>query len=245
MIDHTLISLAMGNDRSYTLEADDFVHIGLLFEEPTVNLIEDFVGDRELSTLHQVLLGIDREHGTLEEYLGGLGQCPLPSNIIDTPDACGRTALAWAVEYMWHDAARTLLKYGADARQSRPSFRGSMPLLHLIMAGPVSERGEKSAVDTVALLLEHGADANGVDHEGWTPLHVAASWNNLAVVRELARFTGGALAWDAMTDDNESAIELALGAGFHAEVQAILQRRGVEDDVDSEADEFFDCVAEH
>ena len=30
-------------------------------------------------------------------------------------------------------------------------------------------------LEIVRLLLEAGADPNGTDHEGWTPLHVAAS----------------------------------------------------------------------
>lgn len=218
-------------------ETNDFVHISQLFGESTACLIENFVEDRGLSVLHQVLLGIDRSHGTLDEYLAGLGQCPLPPDTIDAVDSCGRSALAWAIEYMWHDAARTLLKYGADPRQSRPSLRGSLPMLHLVIACPAIQEAVKPSVDTIRLLLEHGADVNGLDHEGWTPLHVAASWNNAAVIKELALFANGALAWDAMTADNQSAVDLALGAGFDAEVQHILQHKG---DFDSE--EFYDCV---
>ncbi|KAK3363743.1 ankyrin repeat-containing domain protein [Lasiosphaeria hispida] len=140
---------------------------------------------------------------------------------------------------MWHDVARTLLEYGADPRQSRPSCRGSLPMLHLVIACPVMDKAEKQMVDTVRVLLQHGADVNGLDHEGWTPLHVAASWNNAAVIRELELFANGELAWDALTADNQTAEDLALGAGFDAEVQDLLQRRG---DADSGDEQFFDCA---
>lgn len=95
--------------------------------------------------------------------------------MINDQDSCGRSALAWAVEYMWHDAARTLLQYGADPCQSRPSLRGSLPMLHLVIACLAMNEAEAQPVDTVRLLLQHGADVNGLDHEGWNLLHVAAS----------------------------------------------------------------------
>lgn len=54
---------------------------------------------------------------------------------VDTYHSCGRSSLAWAVEYQWADAVRILLQFGADPNQPRPSTHGNLPLLHLAMAG--------------------------------------------------------------------------------------------------------------
>jgi len=76
----------------------------------------------------------------------------------------------------------------------------------------------------VQLLLQAGVDVNAVDHEGWTPLHVAASWNNYGVIQALAAYGGRSLLWNALTDGGESAIDLALGGGLNAQVQRILTK---------------------
>lgn len=242
MVDNTIMSLAMRHHGSHELEPDDFVDIAQLFEQPTANLIDDLVQDRELPNIHQVLLGIEHDLGTLEQYLASFGQLPLPPEIVDAPDVHGRTALSWAVEYGWSNAVGTLLKYGANPRASRPSLRGNLPLLHLVIATPPPLQGvDWDPIGVVKLLIEAGADVNGLDHEGWTPLHVAASWNNLDIIEELARSAGNGLDWDALTDDNQSAIDLSLNGGSEPAVQAILQTRG-EKHRAVELEDFFDAL---
>lgn len=59
----------------------------------------------------------------------------------------------------------------------------------------------------VRVLLEAGVDVNGRDHEDWTPLPVAASWNLLDIVHEIARHGGSVLDWEAKTDDGDSALD--------------------------------------
>jgi len=253
MIDDTLISLAMVRRATHVFEPGDFRHIARVFDIPAADLIDDIVDDRELSILHQVLLGIHQTLGSLETFLAGYGPSPSPSpaGSIDIPDARGRAPLAWAVEYGWEDAVRTLLRHGADPRRAGPSLRGYQPLLHLAIAGPVSDRSNDAILGVVRLLLEAGADANGPDHEGWTPLHVAASWNNLEVIRELARFAGPALGWDSVTDDGQSAAALAPEDGYDEEVQLLLRSRGLGEAPGSpastgyacsESSDYFDCV---
>lgn len=222
MIDDTLIDLAMQKCVSQRHGSSDFEHIGRLFGRTSHDLLADYADDRDFATLHQVFLGIERSKGTLEDYLASFAQPALPAEFIDAPDSCGRTALAWAVEYGCVDAVKTLLKYGSNPHQLRPCVHGKSPLLHLVIAGPASQRSDAGVLGVVRLLLQAGVDVNAVDHEGWTPLHVAASWNLYSVIQELARFGGSALNWDAITDDRQSALTLSLGAGPNRKVQRLL-----------------------
>lgn len=189
MIDDVLISLAKNANTSDQLTISKFENIAQLFDKCSFDLLEDYIEAREFSRLHEVLLGITNDHGTLEEYLAAYEDTSLLAKIIDVPDTCGRTALAWAVEYGWSDAVRILLKYGANPHQVRPSVHGKSPLLHLVIAGPASQQSGSAFLNVIKLLLQAGVDVNAVDHEGWTPLHVAASWNLYDVIEELA-FSG-------------------------------------------------------
>ncbi len=194
------------------------------------------------------MLGIQQNLGSLERYLAGLGQAPLQPEIIDAPDSCGRQHLRGRWRAGGSRLQGVLLQYGADACRPRPSLRGQMPLLHLAMARPTpTTSSERDLVEVVRLLLEAGAEVNGVDHEGWTPLHVAASWNSAGFIDELARFAGSTLSWDAQTNDGQTAEDLAHAAGFNQQVQNMFRNcvaaQGGDDYLsDSESEQFFDSV---
>lgn len=192
-----------------------------VFGKCSVDVVDQYIENRNLTPLHKIILGLDDSSENLEEYLSSFAEATPPSEIIDTADSCGRTPLALAVEYGWPAAVKTLLRYGADPCQVRPCVHGGMPLLHLAIAGPGSEKPNFLAV--IRILLQAGVDINSVDDEGWTPLHVAASWNAYDVIRELALQGGCQLNWNALTYSGESALDLSSLDGGDQDVARLLR----------------------
>ena len=176
----------------------------MLVKQDTSILWQDYDSARGFPRLHKVLLQIDDGYSSLEAYLNNVSR---GSFDIDIQDSRGRSALAWAAEYGWTEAASLLIKHGADPKQSRQSCYGDLPLLHLALAGSNRTNGGQSSMSVVKLLVEAGADANSWDHEGWTPLHVAASWNNYFVIRKLQEVA--LLDFRAMTWAGETVVDLS------------------------------------
>ena len=85
-------------------------------------------------------------------------------------------------------AVELLILFGANPHQLRPSHRGLTPLLHLCIAGSIPRCPDGDQVGTFKALLKAGVDVNARDHEGWTPLHVAASLNLYDVPKALFDF---------------------------------------------------------
>lgn len=252
MIGDTLVSLSMKEHGSRMPDSSQFEHITQLFGKSSFELVADFVRLSNFATIHKVLLGIEEDYETLSDYLKSFSPS---TSTIDTPDSTGRSALAWAVEYGWADATRALLQHGANPNQLVRSSRAISPLLHLAIAVPVSTSSNNGSLDVVKELLKAGADINAVDHENWTPLHVAASWNNYDVIQELATFGGGTLEWELTTNDNQSAMDLSLNAGVNQQVQRLLKSRKLDsgiysledhgpndEDSQSEEEQFFDSA---
>jgi ankyrin repeat protein len=225
MIGDTLVSLAMEHRGSRVPDSSDFEHIIQLFGKPTLELVADFVKTSKFANIHRVLLGVSEDCETLDGYLGKPKSTSLLTDAIDASDCTGRSALAWAVEYGWVDATKTLLKYGANPHQLVRSPGVASPLLHLAIAVPVSKRVDNGSLSVVKELLKAGVDINSMDHESWTPLHVAASWNNYEIVRELVASGGDVLDWDRVTSDNQSALDLSLNGGINERVQNLLRNR--------------------
>lgn len=124
------------------------------------------------------------------------------------PDALGRTPLAWAVEYGLTASTELLLKFGANPNQLRFTKDGGFsPLIHIAIAGPRSTWMDDEIVETVRLLLAAGADINGTDHEGWTALHIAASWSLFRVTDTLYQCGREFLAWDVQTLQGETVFD--------------------------------------
>ncbi len=124
-------------DRGSAASAESSLwEIGQWFGKSIAELYEDYKYRRNFSELHEVLLGIHSEHRMLEAFLYHLLKSGRISELIDEEDSSGRTPVAWAAEFGWSEAVTTLLKYGANPHQVRNSVKGSLPLLHLAVAGP-------------------------------------------------------------------------------------------------------------
>jgi ankyrin repeat protein len=123
------------------------------------------------------MLHIDSTYGWLADYLSSLLLDELEF-LIDIPDVRGRNPLAWAVEFGLATAVELLLRFGAYPNQLRSTIDGGYPsLIYLAIAGPYSSWMDTDIVETVRLLFQAGADPNGTDYEGWTPLYIVASWS--------------------------------------------------------------------
>lgn len=187
--------------------------VAQLCAKPSNEFWNEFRESRGFTELHEVLLGIRHDAGTLCDYLTRLSEERTISDLIDLRDAHGRSALSWAVEYGWVDAVVTLIKFGADVNQQRVSNNGKLPMLHLALAGPNSVERGTAFLQVAQQLLLAGDDVNAVDNEGWTALHIAASWNDYKAVRTLLDFAGQRLRWSAVTTSYEFASQLAANDG--------------------------------
>lgn len=127
----------------------------------------------------------------------------------DSPSADGFTCLGLAVFFRQPALARLLVEAGADV---------SLQSANAASVGPVHAAVARKDVETLALLLERGADANAAQQRGVRPIHDAAAGGDAAVVALLLMY-GADLA--AVTDEGKTASEMALSAG-HAALAAKL-----------------------
>ncbi len=232
MTDNVLATRMANSSGASTFAEEQLVDVARIFGKCFNDLLEDYAVEIEFSPLHEVLLGLEPAlaNTKLKDYLASFDKNFL-SKMIDTIDARGRTPLAWAVEFGCPEAVDTLIQYSANPYQLRRSAQATSPLLHLVIAAPASQQEGKQPdtrfQDVVRILLRHGVDVNAVDHEGWTALHVAASWNLLDMVAELARMGGTQFNWDAITTDGQTALDLCRGGACDEQVEAFLMSKGM------------------
>ena len=118
----------------------------------------DFVDEQNYTILHKIVLGLSFQD--LEE------QILLRPDLINTTDAMGRTALAWASARGDERSIVTLLQYGAEVN--------TMDVQH---SGVVGHAADRNYATCVRLLLEAGANPDIADtfgHRVGNPLNVAA-----------------------------------------------------------------------
>ena len=161
----------------------------LIDEKPDVLEIKDENGSSAFMTIcysgNAELMGLairkKRSFNMAESCVAGLNKKVIeiielhpPAVNSYAPD--GFTPVGLAAFFGHHDVVLSLLKKGAD-----PNKAANNPLKVNALHAAVS----KNSNDTVAMLLEYGANVNQEQQSGITPLHAAAHNGNLYLVKLL------------------------------------------------------------
>ena len=113
------------------------------------------------------------------------------------------------------EMVRILIEY--DPANINARYGSGWTALYCASEGRNPEDGS-----VVRFLLEHGADVNGQDLDGWTPLHVASISGALEVVRLLLEHGADV---EAKKNDGNTALQVATDIG-HDEVVKLLGEHG-------------------
>ena len=122
----------------------------------------------------------------------------------------GFPLLGLAIFFRHPELARELIARGADVHARARNAQQVMPVHAAASVGDV---------ETMRLLLDHGADVNARQQMGYTPLHGAASSGNGAMV-DLLLSRGADRS--AKSDDGKTPADIADARG-HAELAARLR----------------------
>ena len=212
MTENILASRMISSDFAPEVTEEQLVDVARISDECSADLIEDYISERKFTPLHEALLGIDKSHGKLAEYLASLDEVSR-THMIDVANARGRTPLAWAVEFGCPEVVELLIEYGSDPHQLRQSVQGTTPLLHLVIAGPAAQDSTYQfgvrSVEVIRILLKHGVEINAVDYKDWIGLHVLASCGLLDMIEQLASHRRSK-AGLAVTNDGETKSNCAV-----------------------------------
>jgi ankyrin repeat protein len=148
---------------------------------------------------------------------------------INQSDDEGRTPLSLAAYRHYSDIVDFLLDNGADKEARDKS--GRTPLMNAIAAVLLSPKGsagrateEKEKLSTVRSFLAHGAEANAVDKEGWSPLALAAQNDASEIVSALVD-KGADVNVQVSRMGNETPLMIAIRRDDPATVKAILKAK--------------------
>ena len=140
----------------------------------------------------------------------GAPKYPATSSTISSE---GATPILFAADRSDVPLMRLLLELGADPLI--PNSNNTTPLMAAAGVGtrePQEEAGEENeAVEAVAMLLDRGADINGVDNNGDTPMHGAAYNSYPLVVKLLADRGANPQIWNKPNKRGRTPLYIAEG----------------------------------
>lgn len=171
----------------------------------------ELVFEQGLQVMHEAAL---HDHADIIELLVAFGA---DVNVASADDDDGHsTPLHMAASRAAHDAARALLKHGADTEIA--NWRGATAL--------VIAATEKDD-EMVEILLEYDADPSAARNNGRTPLHEAAHQRATGI---FARLIEAGADLDAPDEDGWPPLYHAIARGGSTEVELLLGA-GAADDV--------------
>lgn len=144
--------------------------------------------------------------GDLDVMKQRLGEKP---ELLNRPARDGYGALGLAIFFGHDEAARWLMKQGADV---------NLAAANAARPAPIHSATARDNRGMIALLLEHGADPDRPQGQGFTALHEAAARGNREIVQLLLKHGASK---SARTEDGRTAADLARERG-HAEVAALV-----------------------
>ena len=171
------------------------------------------IGSGRLTSLQFVRALVERRANVNARLNKGAPRPPESATLLGTE---GATPFLMAADRADLPLMRELLKLGADPLL--PNSDNSTPLMAAAgfgTANPLEEAGtEAEALEAVKLLLDLGADINGVDNNGDTAMHGAAYGNFPTVVQLLADRGADVDLWKR--PDKAGRTPLFIAEGFKA-----------------------------
>jgi len=136
---------------------------------------------------------------------------------VDTADWAGWTSLHWASLLLKNNVIKVLLKFGADIE--RVGEGGKNSGTPLMMASK-----KYYGLKTVQFLLMSGANVNGEDQYGRTPLIIASRYGRLKIVRMLIEY-GANVKHSSKLNSWKTALKVAEDKG-HIDIAIMLRNAG-------------------